>query len=236
MNYSNFGNAPMEQGGLGEIIPDGTLAWAIVKVRPYNLDQGLVLTPSQSTEGNKYLDVELTVIDGPYSKRKIWDIISLEGGEKGVMMGMAKVRHILEVGREIVGFAPNDNKYRLGATSGAQGDMVLMELNELRCAIKIKVEPAKGDFPAKNKVAAYLSPNPASETFKVFTRLISGDTTPPAGAATVAAKPAPAANKPAWATSAPAATAAPAASQPGRPAWAGQAPAKPAPVDDDIPF
>ena len=110
MDYSNFGGAPTDQGGpTGEVIPDGTLAWAIVTVRPHNLDQGHVLTPSKNTEGNAYLDVELTILEGPYARRKIWDIIMLkavgEKADKTIGMGMAKVRHILEVGREIDGFA-----------------------------------------------------------------------------------------------------------------------------------
>ena len=64
MDYSNFGSAPTEQGGgSGELIPDGTLAWAIVTVRPYNLDQGLILTPSKSTEGNAYLNKEYPKLD-----------------------------------------------------------------------------------------------------------------------------------------------------------------------------
>jgi hypothetical protein len=231
MDYSNFGNAPTEQGGMGEVIPDGTLGWAILKVRPFNLDQGLVLTPSKSTEGNAYLDVELTMIDGPYERRKVWDIISLQGGEKGVSMGMAKVRHILEVGREIQGFAQTDSKYRLGAASGAKGDMVLMELDELRCAVKIGVEKGKDGYPDKNKVRAYLSPNPASDTFKTFMRLVAGDTAP-----TEKPKPAAAANAPAWSTAASKPATTSAAPPQGRPSWAGAAPKAAAKLDDNIPF
>lgn len=218
MDYSNFGNAPTEQGGMGEVVPEGTLAWAILKVRPFNLDQGLVLTPSKSTEGNAYLDVELTLIDGPYERRKVWTMIGLQGGEKYVQMGMAAVRHILEVGREIQGFAATDSKYRLGVSSGAKGDMVLMELNELRCAVKIGVEKGEGSYPDKNKVRAFLSPNPASDTFRTFMRLVNGDTAP-----TEKPKSAAAGNTPAWGgTPKPATTAAPA--QQGRPSWAGGPP------------
>ena len=94
MDYSNFGGAPTDQGGpTGEVIPDGTLAWAIVTVRPHNLDQGHVLTPSKNTEGNAYLDIELTILEGPYARRKIWDIIMLkavgEKADKTIGMGMA---------------------------------------------------------------------------------------------------------------------------------------------------
>lgn len=220
MDYSNFGNAPTEQGGTGEVIPDGALSWAIIKVRPFNLDQGLVLTPSKSTEGNAYLDVELTMLEGPYARRKVWDIISLKGGEKGVQMGMAKVRHILEVGREIVGFSPNDGKYRLGATSGATGDMVLMELDELRCAVKIGIEKGENGYPDKNRIRAYLSPNPASDTFRTFMRLVEGDVQP----VEKPSKAAPAAAGPSWGAGAAKPAATQPAAQQGRPSWAGGPP------------
>lgn len=171
------GATRVASGTLAEVpgvIQDGTLAWAILKVRPFNLDQGLVLTPSKSTEGNAYLDVELTLIDGKYGGQTVSDSFAISGRDGAD--GMAKVRHILEVGREIVGFAPADAKYRLGATSGAKGDMVLLELDELRCAVKIGVEPEANGFPAKNKIRAYLSPNPTGDTFKTFNRLVAGDT------------------------------------------------------------
>lgn len=161
-------------------IPESTLAWATVVIRPHDIDHGLVMVPSQSTEGNKYLDVELTILEGPYTGRKVCDIIGLEGAEEFVQMGLAKVRHILEVGREIDGFAPTDPKYRLGQVSGTNGEMVLMELNELRCAVKIGVEPGKGQYADKNKIRAYLSPNPASDTHKTWLKLLAGDTAPPA--------------------------------------------------------
>lgn len=156
------------------VIPEGTLAWAMVKVRPFNLDQGLVLRPTKSTDGNAYLDVELTLLDCQYRGLSVFDTFAISGPE--CREGMAKVRHILEVGREIQGFAATDSKYRLGVSSGAQGDMVLMELNELRCAVKIGVEKGEGSYPDKSKVRAYLSPNPASDTFKTFMRLVNGDT------------------------------------------------------------
>jgi hypothetical protein len=235
--YDNFGNAPTEQGGMGELIPDGTLAWAILKVRPFNLDQGMCLTPSKSTDGNAYLDIELTVIDGPYSRRKVWDRIMLEAtgpkadGVKG--RAMAAVRHILEVGREIDGFAATDPKYRLGQVSGAKGDMVLMELDELRCAVKVGVETAAqgSGYKDKNKVVAYLSPNPASDTHKAFMKLVAGETAP---AVTAAAKPATPAAGPSWAQKPAGAPAAKAAPQAGRPSWAGAAPV--GAKSDEIPY
>ena len=215
----NFGNAPTDQGGLGELVPDKTLAWAIVTVRPHNMDHGMVLVPSKSSDG-KYIDVELTILEGPYAKRKIWDRIGLAGSsEKWVAQGFSSVRHILEVGREIVGFAPGDSKYQLGQITQTNGDMVLMELDGLRCAVQIGIEVGKDGYKDKNVVRAYLSPNPTSNTFKTFMKLVNGETAP---ATTAPVAPKPAAATPAWATKpavAPVAT--PAANA--RPAWMGPA-------------
>lgn len=230
----NFGNAPTDQAGLGDLIPDKTLAWAIVTVRPHNMDHGLVLVPSKSSDG-KYVDVELTVLEGPHARRKVWDRIGLAGSsEKWVAQGFAAVRHILEVGREIVGFQPGDPKYTLGQVSQTNGDMVLMELDGLRCAIQVGVEKGKDGYPDKNVVRAYLSPNPNSSTHKTFMKLVAGDTAP----AVVASVAAPAASAaPSWAAPR---TAAPPPAQPAptanaRPAWMGAAP--PAqPTKSDVPF
>lgn len=235
-NY-DFGTADTNAKGGSELIPDGTLAWAIVTVRPHNARD--CLTPSQSSEG-KYLDVELTILEGKYARRKVWDKIGLEGSEKWVARGMSSVRHILEVGRRMTSFEPGQPGYRLGA-SGAVGDMVFMELNELQCAVKIGVEKDKsGNYPDKNSVRAYLSPNPTSDTHKAFQKLVAGETEP---AVLAAARPA-AASRPAWGPGAGADTQAsrpaspPPAATRGRPEWAGSRP--PAQqrqaLDDDIPF
>lgn len=220
VDFSNFsfGDADTNAQGGSELIPDGTLAWAIVTIRPHNFDHGLCLVPSKTSNG-KYLDVELTILEGPYARRKVWDKIGLEGSEKWVARGMSSVRHILEVGREITNYTSANPAYRLGQQSGSNGEMVFMELNELRCAVKIGIEKGKDGYQDKNVVRAYLSPNPTSDTHKTFQKLVAGDTAP-------AAKAAPAPAKPAWGGN----QAQPAAQQQqqpgGKPAWAGNGPPK----------
>ena len=239
MSMFDFSNAPTDQGGVGDTIPEGTLAWAILTVRPHNLAVGAVLTPSKSNPDNRYLDCELTILEGPYARRKVWHMIGLEGSDKWVAQGMSSVRHILEVGRVITNFAAGEPKYRLNESLG---ERAFMELNELRCAVKLGIEKQEG-YEAKNRVKAFLSPNPTSNTHKDFMRLVSGDTAgpapvaKPAGAAWgagVAAAPA----RPAWGAGAAAqpqhTRATPQAAPTGRPSWAGPADGKK--LDDDIPF
>jgi hypothetical protein len=232
MDYGsyNYGEAEATQGG-GELIPDGTLAWAIVKLRPHNLDQGMVVVPSKSSDG-AYLDVELTVLEGPYARRKIWDKIGVKGSEKWVENGRARIRHIIEVGNEMSEFPANHPNYRLGTKSHTTGEMVFMELDELRCAIKIGVEKGKDGFEDKNSVRQYLSPRPASDTHKTFLKLVAGETKPAGEAALGAARVFE--KKPAWGGGAGAAAPSRPAAAAGRPSWAGSAPA--GTKSDEVPY
>jgi hypothetical protein len=150
----NFGTAdPNAQGG-SELIPDGTLAWAILTVRPYNDRE--ILTPSKSSDG-AYLDVELTILEGTYARRKVWDKIGLEGSDKWVARGMSSVRHILEVGRQMTDFSPSNPGY--------QCPTGLMELNELQCAVKIGVETGKGGYRTRTSSGSSCLPTrPATRT------------------------------------------------------------------------
>lgn len=228
-NY-DFGNADTNAQGGSELIPDGTLAWAIVTVRPYNEQR--CLTPSKSSSG-AYLDVELTILEGKHARRKVWDRIGLEGSEKWVARGMSSVRHILEVGRKMSSFNPGQGSYRLGS-QGGQGDFVFMEMNELQCAIKIGIEKGKDGYEDKNVVRAYLSPNPTSDTHKAFMKLVNGETEP-------APKTQPASAAATWGGSAKsnASSAQPQRPQGGgvnKPSWAGAAPQQQRNLDDDVPF
>lgn len=246
MSSFDFSGAPTDQGGMGELIPDRTRVWAILTVRPFNIQVGQVLTPGKENPDNRYLDVELTVLDGPYARRKIWHKIGLAGSDKWVAQGMSAVRHILEVGREITSFKPGEPRYRLNEQNG---ERAFMELNELRCAVLVGVEKGNAQYPNdKNTVRAFLSPNPASNTNKDFLALVNGDIggqkkdapLPPMGGraiwggVTPADAGAPAARS-AWGQ--PQTTQVTAAPSGGRPAWAAGGPPKA--QDDpknDIPF
>lgn len=243
MTGMDFSGASTQQfGNDGELIPAGTLAWAVVHVRPHNIDQGIVVVPSKNKPENGYLDLELTIDDGPHARRKLWDMVGVRGSEQYTQGGFAAIRHMLESGR---GAGPNNRQgYILGAglpdlgPDGRPNEMGFMDLDGLRVAIRITVEKSKNpEYPDKNR-ARYLSPNPESDTSKDFARLMAGDTAPKvtapaattaraAGPAAVAApwaqQPAPAAQpapQPAPAAPAPAAAwGAPAPAANGKPGW-----------------
>lgn len=173
MTGMNFADAP-GQNDFSELIPHGTLAWAIMRLRWYNFDMGIAETPSKSSDG-KYLDMELTIEGGDWHGRKVWTRIGVVGSEKYVNMGRAAIRAILESGRNA---HPTENPggYMLNhygdLDNGGQG---------LKVAVKIKVEPGTAKYPNdKNDVAVWLSPNPDGGTRKDWDRLMMGDTKPSA--------------------------------------------------------
>jgi hypothetical protein len=203
-------------------IPNGTLAWVMVKVRWFNQDQGIVETTSKHT-GSQYLDCELTVVGGRHDKRKVFTKIGIysPNGETYTNMGRSAMKAILEVG--VGAGAQNPNGYKINSYA---------DLSGLKAAVRIKIEPGKDGYQDKNDISLWLTPNADSPGAAAeFARLVAGDTEPKAGTPVApvarAAKPAaPAA--PAWGAPAapaaqpayaPAPQAAPAAAAPAKPSW-----------------
>lgn len=163
-------------GGAGaasnfDLIPQGQLAWAIVTVRALKTSQA----------GGQYLDLELTLDDGqPFARRKIFDMVGdpqfAGNSEAYRQMGLIAVTRMLEAGR---GAGPNNPAgYQIGSYD---------QLNGLRVAVKIGVQKGTGGYEDKNRIAEYLTPNPASQSgHKGFEALSRGEFAPggrPLGAA-----------------------------------------------------
>jgi hypothetical protein len=94
------------------LIPNGTIAKVRLTIRPGGFDD-----PSKGwaggyakrgATGSVYLDVEYTVLDGPYAKRKIWSLIGLysANGPNWADIGRCLVRGILNSAR---GLSDRDN-------------------------------------------------------------------------------------------------------------------------------
>ena len=154
------------QNDFSTLIPQGTLCWGMLKVRPFNLDAGLWETPSKNGSGNKYLDCEVIIQGGKYNLRRVWTRIGTGGSEKYVNMGRSQTRAILEVGKQAS--EQNPAGYAIDSYS---------EVNGLQVAFKVKEEPEQNGYDAKNEVAVFLSPvDPVTK--KDFERLVAGDTEP----------------------------------------------------------
>jgi hypothetical protein len=170
----DFSTAPTQQGG--ELIPAKTLAWGSLNVKAKALDFGKVLAEGRDNPGNKWIDVSVELESAHVHGRKVFDKIAVEGSEKWVNMGMAAVRHILEVGRRIGQDGADPAGYTIGANMADDDERQWMELDGLKVAVEIGIEKGKGDYPDKNNISAYLSPNPDSPTHKKFAMLLAGAT------------------------------------------------------------
>ncbi len=106
--WSDFNDAKQASN----IIPKGTIAKVRMTLRPGGFDD-----PTQGwtggyakrgTTGSVYLDVEYTVLEGPYAKRKIWSMIGLYSpkGPDWANMGRSFIRSLLNSAR---GLSDKDN-------------------------------------------------------------------------------------------------------------------------------
>lgn len=143
-----------------DTIPNAQVAWAILAVRGVKA----------SNSGGEYIDCELTIDDGqPFARRKVWEMIGNpfhQGNSEAYrQMGMVAITRICEAAR---GASPdNPAGYKLDN---------FQQLNGLRVPIKIGIEEGEGGRDDKNRVAEWLTPNPASKSgHKHFQRLMRGE-------------------------------------------------------------
>jgi len=159
-NTSGAGSAP-------ELIPNGTLAWAILTVGA---------AKQSKTSGCTYYPVTLTIAGGEYEGRKVFDMLpdiyDMNNGEKWRQMGITAITRIFESSGW---FKPSDPA-SYNAFVGKDTLAIMTGMDGPRVAIKVKVEkntdPAYAD---KNKVSEWLSPNPNSKGgYKGYVELVGG--------------------------------------------------------------
>jgi hypothetical protein len=192
----DFNNAGEQRSG--DLMPDGTICPVHLTVRPGNSGEGGWLKRSKDG-GSMSLDCEFTVTEGPHAKRKFWSLLlvegTTEGHQKASEISAARIRAILE---SAYGVRPDDesdtakNKRRLSNWG---------DLDNVRFIAKVGIEKGKDGYKDKNTLAEVITPD-RKQWAKVEQPAKQASSFAPIGqaAATVAAKAAPAAGKPAWAT------------------------------------
>lgn len=162
----DFSNAPSEQM-TGDLIPEKTLSWGIITVRPYNAQEGKILTPSNSNPDNAYLDIEVTLKGGRFDKRKVFEKLHLQNSEKAANQARAQVRAALEVGKG-ANVQTNPQGYHLQDYMGLDG---------LQVAIEVGFEKGDPGYKDKNTIKAFLTPNPdaGSSIAAKWDALLRGD-------------------------------------------------------------
>lgn len=166
MDYENPFSPTSGAGSAPELIPAGTLAWAIIKV-----------TAKKNTKeaGGEYYNLELTIHGGEYEGRKVFEMLpnfqDTRNSDKWRAMGVTNITRIMEA----AGFFKPSEPESYNAFKGKPFEVIANFLDGQRCAIKVKVEknsdPAYAD---KNKVGDWLSPNPSNRSYADFQRLIGG--------------------------------------------------------------
>jgi hypothetical protein len=129
-----------------EVIPDRTIAVVQLNIRPGDVGEGGLFKRSKNGQAEG-LDTELVVVGGPHDKRKFYDWMTTSGvtGNHGQAADIThrKLRAIIESAR---GIKPTD-------VSEAAKKMRVAEYRDfdgIRFLAQIGVEPAKGDYRAKN--------------------------------------------------------------------------------------
>ena len=156
-------------GSAPDLIPNGTLAWAILTVGEKR----------NSKESNgEYYNVELTLLDGEFAGRKVFEILpniyDHNNSEKWRAMGISSITRIFESS----GWFKPAEPASYNAYAGKPFEAIMLGMDGQRVAIKVKVEKSKDPaYADKNKVGEWLSPNPNSKGgFTEYQRLIGGQT------------------------------------------------------------
>jgi hypothetical protein len=139
-----------------EVIPADTVAAVRMTVRPGNAGEGGWLR--RSKDGNsEQLDIEFTVTDGEYAKRKFWTLLTIGGTTPGhaeaADISARTIRAMLESSR---GVKRADTSETARAARRIQ---TYGELNGLSFIARIGVEPARNGFKAKNRLDHVITPD-----------------------------------------------------------------------------
>jgi hypothetical protein len=137
-----------------DVIPDRTIAVVQLNVRAGDAGEDGILKRSK-TGTSEGLDCELVVVGGEYDKRKFWDWMTVSGTTDGHKQAAdithRKLRAIIECAR---GIKPADVSEAAKKARVAE----YADFDGIRFLAQIGVEPAKGDYRAKNFLAQIITP------------------------------------------------------------------------------
>lgn len=186
----DFNQAPRQQQS--DVIPDKTVVPVHLTIRPGGAGEGGWLR--RNKDGTcLMLDTEMTVIEGEHAKRKIWQMMVVEGENEGqqkaAQITAATVRAMLEAARNV---RPDDESVEAQAKRRIAS---WGELDGLRFQAIVGVRKQDG-YPDKNQIREVVTPER-----KTYVRLDQAAgparTNGPAAQPSPAAKPA--SSRPSWA-------------------------------------
>ncbi|WP_353273381.1 hypothetical protein [Wolbachia endosymbiont (group A) of Agelastica alni] len=138
------------------LIPKGTTAKVKMAIKPGGYENWF--TKSYAT-GSIYLNAEFTVTEGPYAKRKIYQVIGIKSGKANVERedawgesGRSMIRSILESARNI---HPNDTSEKAMLARKLNS---IADLNGLEFMAKVGIE-ANNRYGDRNRIATIITPD-----------------------------------------------------------------------------
>jgi hypothetical protein len=145
-----------------ELIPHGTVATVALKIRAGGAGEGGLLKRSKNGDC-EMLELEFTVVDGPYVGRKFWENLILagttDGHAKASEVSRGRIRAIIESAK---GIKPQD----LSPQARQERTVELKDIDGMNFVAKIGVEKGKprnngsGEYYAdKNILAAVVTPD-----------------------------------------------------------------------------
>jgi hypothetical protein len=162
---TNFNNATVTKPE-AMLIPQGTVAKVILNIRSGGYERDPYLTKSSHT-GSIYLHAEFIILEGPFSRRRIFQNIGIVGnnktGDNDVFgtRGRSLLRELIESAKNIM---PNDSSE---TASNARKINSFAELNGLTCIVKIGIERDKsGKFDDRNSIVCAVTPN--KKEYEIF--------------------------------------------------------------------
>lgn len=146
-------NTAQEQRAF-DVIPDRTIAVLQLDIRPGGAGEGGLFKCSKNGQAEGP-DCELIVVGGEYNKRKLFDWMTVNGTTDGhaiaADISARKLRAILESAR---GVKPSDMSEAAKKARVAE----YADFDGIRFLVRIGVEPARGDYRAKNFIAEVITP------------------------------------------------------------------------------
>ena len=180
-----------------DLIPANTIVTLQMMIIPGNVGPGGWL--KRANNGNSEgLDLEFTVVDGKYAKKKVWERWTVEGTTSGHAdareFSRNKLQAVVESAR---GIRPDDKGE--AATAGRRLSGGYADLDQIRFVARIGIRPAEGQYRAKNQIDEIITPDRQDwqKPEQVTAKTVTG------GAATTSAPASPPANaiaRPQWAS------------------------------------
>jgi hypothetical protein len=138
-----------------DVIPDGTIVVVQINIRPGDTGADGLLKRSNNGQAEG-LDAEFTVVEGEYAKRKFWSFMvvsgTTDGHEQAADITRRRLRAILESAK---GIKPEDVSEAAKAARNAE----YADFDGLRFMCRLGIEPARGDYKAKNIIAEVVTPD-----------------------------------------------------------------------------